>query len=62
MKITVRISDVEIILERSSFVDYSPINTIDGPVLRSNLMNDTILPTLDGCVKKAMELYNLKKI
>lgn len=58
MKIKVTISDVIVELERPNFIDYNSIQTSQGQNLRTNIMNDTVLPLLKEVVSSAIELYN----
>lgn len=62
MRVTVRISDVEVTIERENFDDYTA--TIPGhrSDVRQNMMKDTVLPTLQAAIDKAKDLYNLKQI
>lgn len=51
MKITVRISSIEIIIDRPDFMESKALNH-DPVVLR-----ESVLPTLTEAVKQAKELY-----
>lgn len=57
MKITVRMQDIEIIIDRPTFVDRK-----DGQdsTFRNNLMNDTVIPMLNEATEKVKELYKLR--
>jgi hypothetical protein len=52
MKITVKISDIEICIERPEFKEWAS-NTA-----QKDFMTDTIIPTLEKAIEKAKELYN----
>ena len=59
MKITVRIADVEVCIDRPKMADYE----INGgnSLWRKNLMEDSVLPMLKEATNKAKELYELRK-
>lgn len=57
MKITVRHENIEIIIDRPDFIDYDPEKSKTGADWRQNIMNDTILPTLDAAVRKVKYLH-----
>jgi len=56
MRITVKISDIEVTIERNNFVEGR--TTSQEPAT----MNDVVLPTIKEAVAKAKELYQLKKL
>ena len=62
MKVTVRISDVEVIIDRPNMNDYDNTRYVDGPILRKNIIEGTVIPMLEAATKSAKELYELKKI
>lgn len=62
MKVTVRISDVEVTIERKNFDDYSVEKPTHLSDVRINMMKDTVIPTLEAAIEKAKELYNLKQV
>lgn len=62
MKVTVRISDIEVIIERPNMGDYCKDDTADGPQWRESLLKGTVLPMLETATEKAKELYNLKHL
>ena len=56
MKITVKIEDIELIVDRPGFTE-STSTDAKWRVLR---LEDTIIPTIEQLVEKAHELYKLK--
>ncbi len=61
MKITVKIEDITVVIDRPKFDDYSSATNTDGPAWRKSLLEGTVLPTLTEAVDKAKQLYQLKK-
>lgn len=59
MKITVRISDVEIVVDRPNFEDYKSKAGLSNE-WRKNTMNDTVLPALNRAIEGVKELFQLK--
>jgi hypothetical protein len=57
MKITVRISSIEIIIDRPDMSDYDSRAVLDGREWRNALMSDSVVPMLTEAVKQAKELY-----
>jgi hypothetical protein len=55
MKITVRIGEVEVIIDRPGF------NEGEGVERRKNIMEDTLMPMLTETINKAKELFNEKR-
>lgn len=58
MRIKVKIEDIELEVERPNFVDYDKSIT-NGVEWRTNMMKDSVIPTLTELVNKAKELYEL---
>jgi hypothetical protein len=57
MKITVKIEDIVIEIERPNFFDYnSDKHSIE---FRTNVLNDTVIPVLKEATEKAKELYKI---
>ena len=61
MKITVKIEDIAVEIDRPKFADYAHGISSSGSKWRKNLMEDTVLPTLEEAINKAKELYKLKQ-
>lgn len=55
MKIKVTIEDITVEVDRPNFIDYS--RTTDNSDVRTNIMNDTVLPLLKEVVESAKTLY-----
>ena len=54
MKITVRIEDIEVVIDRS---DYKEVTMVGQ---ETQAMNNTIIPTIQEAAKQVKELYKLK--
>lgn len=52
MEITVKISDIEICIDRNEFKEFGNLDS------QKDIMKDTIIPTLDKAIAGALELYN----
>lgn len=52
MKITVKISDIEVSIERPEFFEFK------SETYQKQQYNETILPTIQEATKSALELYN----
>lgn len=57
MKVTVKVKNISIEVERPAFQDYKT-GSSTGSEWRKNIMNDTILPTLKEAVASAIILLN----
>lgn len=60
MKITVKIEDIEVIIDRPKMDDYNSSQISDGPEWRKSLLEGTIFPSLKEAVNQTKELYKLK--
>lgn len=59
MKVSVKIEDIEVVVDRPNFGDDMATDTRADR--RKSIMIETIIPTLKEAVDKAKELYELKK-
>jgi hypothetical protein len=62
MKITVKILDIEVVIDRSNFIDYCNVNKDGGFEIRTNIFNDTVMPTVILAIEQAKELYKLREL
>ncbi len=61
MRITVKIGDIEVTIDRPKMDDYT-IGAAgnDGPKWRTSLLETAVLPMLTEATNKAKELFNLR--
>lgn len=55
MKVTVKIGDVEVTIERAQFMEDGAY--ISGTQFRQDIVKDTVMPTLKEATEKAKELF-----
>ena len=58
MRITVKIEDIEVTIDRPNLEDASKRHHTEN--YRKNSINDSAFPALEKCIEKAKELYKLK--
>ncbi len=60
MKVTVKLGDVIVEVDRAKFGDYDSHKTALGGELRNNIMRDSVMPLISEVVNRAKELYIFK--
>lgn len=58
MKVTVKIGQITVEIDRPSFGDYQIVKVSNGQEVRTNIMKDTVIPMLQEATEKAIVLHN----